>query len=149
MYFKTTTRLLKIEIKINASSEKVCSIFTDLERYGEWNHFIKNAQGKVQVEQRLEVLISPPKSKEIVLKPVVKSVIENSEFIWLGRFLFPGIFDGEHIFNIESLGDQKLLVQKENFSGILVPMIWSSLNTNTRVGFELMNKALKERPESK
>lgn len=85
-------KLLKTEIKINATPERVWSILTDLEKYAEWNPFIKNAKGKVQAEQRLEVLISPPNGKEMVFKPVVKSVIENSEFIWLGRFLFPGIF---------------------------------------------------------
>ncbi len=142
-------KFLKTEIKINASPERVWSILTDLEKYAEWNPFIKKAKGTVQAEQRLEVLISPPNGKEMVFKPVVKSVIENSEFIWLGRFLFPGIFDGEHIFNLESLDGQTLLVQKENFRGILVPMMWSSLDTDTRAGFELMNKALKERAESK
>ena len=142
-------KFLKTEIKINASPERVWSILTDLEKYAEWNPFIKKAKGTVQAEQRLEVLISPPNGKEMVFKPVVKSVIENSEFIWLGRFLFPGIFDGEHIFNLESLDGQTLLVQKENFRGILVPMMWNSLDTDTRVGFELMNKALKQRAESK
>ena len=142
-------KFLKTEIKINASPERVWSILTDLEKYAEWNPFIKKAKGTVQAEQRLEVLISPPNGKEMVFKPVVKSVIENSEFIWLGRFLFPGIFDGEHIFNLESLDGQTLLVQKENFRGILVPMMWNSLDTDTRAGFELMNKALKQRAESK
>ena len=142
-------KFLKTEIKINASPERVWSILTDLEKYAEWNPFIKKAKGTVRAEQRLEVLISPPNGKEMVFKPVVKSVIENSEFIWLGRFLFPGIFDGEHIFNLESLDGQTLLVQKENFRGILVPMMWNSLDTDTRVGFELMNKALKQRAESK
>ena len=142
-------KFLKTEIKINASPERVWSILTDLEKYAEWNPFIKKAKGTVRAEQRLEVLISPPNGKEMLFKPVVKSVIENSEFIWLGRFLFPGIFDGEHIFNLESLDGQTLLVQKENFRGILVPMMWNSLDTDTRAGFELMNKALKERAESK
>ena len=142
-------KFLKTEIKINASPERVWSILTDLEKYAEWNPFIKKAKGTVRAEQRLEVLISPPNGKEMVFKPVVKSVIENSEFIWLGRFLFPGIFDGEHIFNLESLDGQTLLVQKENFRGILVPMMWNSLDTDTRAGFELMNKALKQRAESK
>ena len=142
-------KFLKTEIKINASPERVWSILTDLEKYAEWNPFIKKAKGTVRAEQRLEVLISPPNGKEMLFKPVVKSVIENSEFIWLGRFLFPGIFDGEHIFNLESLDGQTLLVQKENFRGILVPMMWNSLDTDTRAGFELMNKALKQRAESK
>ena len=142
-------KLLETEIRIAASPERVWSILTDLEKYAEWNPFIKNAKGKVQVGEKLEVLISPPKGKTMVFKPIVKSVIENSEFIWLGRFLFPGIFDGEHIFNIHHDDSGSLLVQKEKFSGILVPMMWNRLDTSTRAGFELMNHALKERAESK
>ena len=142
-------KLIETDIGIAASPERVWSILTDLEKYAEWNPFIKNAKGKVQVGEKLEVLISPPKGKTMVFKPIVKSVIENSEFIWLGRFLFPGIFDGEHIFNIHHDDSGSLLVQKEKFGGILVPMMWSSLDTNTRAGFELMNQALKERAESK
>jgi len=141
-------KLIETEIEIAASPERVWSILTDLEKYAEWNPFIKNAKGKVQVGEKLDVLISPPKGKTMAFKPIVKSVIENSEFIWLGRFLFPGIFDGEHIFNIHHDDSGSLLVQKEKFSGILVPMMWSSLDTNTRAGFELMNQALKERAES-
>ena len=142
-------KLIETEIKIAASPERIWSILTDLEKYDEWNPFIKNAKGKVQVGEKLEVLISPPNGKAMEFKPIVKSVIENSEFIWLGRLLFPGIFDGEHIFNIHHDDRGSLLVQKEKFSGILIPMMWSSLDKNTRAGFELMNQALKDRAENK
>ena len=142
-------KLLETEIRIAASPERVWSILTDLEKYAEWNPFIKTAKGKIQVGEKLEVLISPPNGKAMMFKPIVKSVIENSEFIWLGRLLFPGIFDGEHIFNIHHDDRGSLLVQKEKFSGILIPMMWSSLDKNTRAGFELMNQALKERAENK
>lgn len=141
-------KLIETEIGIDARPERVWSILTDLEKYAEWNPFIKKAKGRVQVGEKLEVFISPPNGKAMVFKPIVKSVIENSEFIWLGRFLFPGIFDGEHIFNIHHDDRGCFLVQIEKFSGILVPMMWSSLDTNTRAGFELMNHALKERAES-
>ena len=42
---------------------------------------------------------------------------------------------------------RKLLVQKEMFKGILVPIVWSSMAKNTKEGFELMNSALKKRAE--
>lgn len=38
-------------------------------------------------------------------------------------------------------------IQRENFSGILLPMLWKQLNTKTKEGFELMNQKLKERCE--
>ena len=60
----------------------------------------------------------------------------------------PGIFDGEHIFSIEPLGtNQARFVQREIFTGLLVPLFTRELDTNTRRGFEEMNQALKARAE--
>lgn len=80
--------------------------------------------------------------------PTVKSVIENNEFSWVGHFLFSGVFDGEHIFRIESFENGCLFIQKENFSGLLVSIFLRNLEKNTRAGFNLMNLALKERAEN-
>ena len=142
-------KLLETEIHIAANPERVWSILIALDKYPEWNPFIKSVKGKAKEGERLEVLISPPNGKEMTFTPIVKSVIENSEFSWLGRFLFPGIFDGEHIFTISENESGTLLVQKEKFKGLLVPILWSNLNKDTRAGFELMNNALKMRAESK
>ncbi len=95
----------------------------------------------------MEVCISPPNGKEMIFRTTVKAVIENSEFSWLGRFIFPGIFDGRHIFTITKNENGCLLIQKEKFSGLLVPLMWNSLEKGTREGFELMNNALKQRAE--
>jgi hypothetical protein len=141
-------KILETEIQISASPEKVWAILTDLQKYSEWNPFIKKAQGRTEIGEKLEVSIAPPDGKEMIFKPTVKSIIVNKEFSWLGRFLFPGIFDGEHIFIIEPKDDGCLLIQKENFSGLLVPLLWNGLDKDTRAGFELMNKSLKERAEN-
>lgn len=69
------------------------------------------------------------------------------ELRWLGRLWLPGIFDGEHIFEIEPVdADRVRFVQCEQFNGILVPFF--NLD-GTRRGFEAMNRALKERAEAK
>ncbi|MDO6693905.1 SRPBCC domain-containing protein [Aliiglaciecola sp. 3_MG-2023] len=124
------------------------SNITDLQKYSEWNPFIKKAQGRTEVGEKLEVLIAPPDGKGMIFKPTVKSIIVNKEFSWLGRFLFSGIFDGEHIFIIEPKDDGCLLIQKENFSGLLAPLLWKGLDNDTRAGFKLMNKSLKGRTEN-
>ena len=140
---------LKTEIEIEATSEKVWGILTDFEKYPEWNPFIKRASGNVKEGEKLRVFIEPPKGKGMVFKPTVKHVEENKEFRWLGHFLFPGVFDGEHIFEISPTQNGNIIfVQREIFSGILVPLIWGSLNKNTREGFSSMNVALKRRAES-
>jgi hypothetical protein len=138
---------IETEIQIAASPETVWKILTDLEQYPEWNPFIRNAQGQLKEDQKLAVRIAPPGSKEMTFKPMVTTVIEYVEFSWLGHFIFPGIFDGRHIFGITENEGGCLLVQKEEFSGLLVPLLWNSMEKNTREGFVLMNEALKQRAE--
>lgn len=140
---------LKTQIQIAASPDTVWSILVDFDKYAEWNPFITKAEGRAKVGEKLEVCISPPNKKEMAFKPTVTSVVESSELRWLGQLLFPGIFDGEHIFNITPNDDGCLLVQKENFSGLLVPLMWGNLENSTRSGFELMNNAIKHRAENK
>ena len=119
----------------------------DLNQYSEWNPFIKSLKGKAQVGEVLEVLISPPAGKPMIFKPRVLSVRENSEFRWLGHFIVPGLLDGEHIFTVTERENGCHFMQKEIFTGLLVAFFWSSMETSTRTGFELMNDALKERAE--
>ncbi len=66
----------------------------------------------------------------------------------MGRLRLPGLFDGEHIYEIAPLAESGVrFVQREEFRGVLVPLRWKSLETNTRQGFEAMNAALKKRAE--
>jgi hypothetical protein len=140
-------KLLETEVQIDASPQIVWRILTDLERYPEWNPFIKKARGKVQVGEKLEVCIAPPGGKEMIFKPVVLAVRENVEFRWLGRVLAPGLLDGEHFFTITGDGDGCRFEQNEVFRGMLVPLLWRGMARNTLKGFEMMNAALKERAE--
>jgi hypothetical protein len=72
----------------------------------------------------------------------------NRELRWLGRLLVPGLFDGEHIFIIELLGAERVrFIQREIFTGMLVPFLTGALDRDTRHGFEEMNQALKDRAE--
>ena len=60
----------------------------------------------------------------------------------------PGLFDGEHCFVIEPHGaDRVRFVQHEAFTGLLVPLVPKTMESNIRQGFEAMNLALKARAE--
>ena len=84
----------------------------------------------------------------VSLKPVVTRVKAEEELEWLGRLGPEGVFDGRHRFELESLGAETRMIHAEEFTGILVPMLWKSLDTKTRAGFEAMNRALKEKVEA-
>ena len=141
-------REIATEIEIAASPTKVWEILTDLDRFSEWNPFISEAEGVVKEGADLKVHISPPGGKPMTFKPRVTRVVPEREFRWLGRFLIPGLFDGEHIFEVKPLSENRSsLVQREEFRGLLVPLLWGSLDTRTRRGFNEMNAALKLKAE--
>lgn len=142
-------KTLHTEIEIEASAEKIWSILADFAQYPQWNPFIESIEGKAQQGTQLRVVIQPPGGKQMTFTPTLLAVQPGRELRWRGRLLFPGLFDGEHIFQLEPRGNSACrFVHKEEFSGLLVPLLWKSLDTTTRRGFEAMNEALKKRAEA-
>lgn len=140
---------IRTVIIVTASAERIWSVLTDFDAHPDWNPFVRSIEGRAQPGARLKVSIHPPGGKGMTFKPVVLKAEPNRELRWLGRFLFPGIFDGEHYFVIEPLdANQVKFIHGERFSGILVSLLKSSLDGRTRAGFEAMNLALKARAES-
>ena len=140
--------LLRTEIDINASGERVWRVLTDFSAYGEWNPFITSISGEVRRGARLKVRVQPSGGRGMTFRPTVLAADRNRELRWVGRLLFPGIFDGEHAFLITPLENGRVrLRQQETFRGLLVPLLRRLLDGQTRAGFEAMNRALKERAE--
>lgn len=141
-------RELFTEIEISAPPESVWRILVDFNQFPAWNPFIRKIEGELKEGSRLKVRIEAPGSSGMTFKPVLKKVVLNRELRWLGHLIIPGLFDGEHAFEIFSLDDRKVrFVQRETFRGLLVPIIWKSLKDPTKQGFEDMNAALKQRAE--
>jgi hypothetical protein len=137
------------EIEIDAPAEKVWRVLTDFAAYPEWNPFIRRGEGDISVGARLHVYIQPSGGKGMSFRPTVLVADPNRELRWLGHLWVPGLFDGEHSFAIESLGEKRVrFIQREQFSGLLVPLLWQQLDRDVRRGFEEMNQALKLRSES-
>lgn len=139
---------IRTEIRIAAAVEKVWPILLDFSKYPEWNPFIRSIEGIARVGERLKVSIQPPGSRSMTFRPTFLTVEADRELRWLGHFLLPGIFDGEHYFQIVPLGHNVVkFIQGEIFSGILVRMMRSGLDGKTKDGFIAMNRALKYRAE--
>lgn len=139
---------LRSEIEIQAPAERVWMLLTDFAAFPHWNPFIRRASGKIQVGERLEVQIQPPGARGMTFRPRVLKAEPQRELRWLGHLLIPGLFDGEHIFTIESLASNRIrFIQREVFSGLLVPLLARGLDAGTQRGFEEMNQALKARAE--
>jgi hypothetical protein len=139
---------ISTSIDIEAAPPVVWTVLTDLAAYAEWNPFLRQASGRFAVGERLTFRAFPPGSGAVTIKAGVIAVTAPYEIRWIGRFLVPGVFDGEHSFTLTPTPDgHTRLVQAERFTGILVPFT-GKLLTSTRDGFVMLNEALKKRVES-
>jgi len=82
------------------------------------------------------------------MKPKVIRSQTARELRWLGHLGVPGIFDGEHYFQLQPGPDGGTrLVQGEKFTGFTVPLFGGVLRKSEK-GFEMLNQALKDECES-
>lgn len=140
-------REIRSEIEIEASAERVWSVLTDFAAFPEWNPFMRSAEGELTKGEHISVTMQPPGHRPSTFRPTLLSVDAGRGFRWLGHFGVPGIFDGEHIHEVEALGPQRTrYVQREEFRGVLPPFLGGMLKDTER-GFEQMNAALKARAE--
>lgn len=140
---------IRTELVIKASPAIVWSVLTDFKKYPSWNPFIKWIKGEAIEGSKITALIEPPGAAGMTFKPVVLSIVPQKEFRWLGHLFIPGLFDGEHIFELyENSNGSTTFVQREEFKGLLVGLFTKMLDTNTMQGFEVMNRKLKERAEA-
>ncbi|MEV7420148.1 SRPBCC domain-containing protein [Streptomyces sp. NPDC089919] len=138
-------RAITTETVIPAPASEVWAALTDLDRYHEWNPFIREASGTVAVGSRLQLVMYAENGRATTFRPAVLTAEEGRELRWLGRFLVPGLFDGEHYFHLEPTPDGGTrVIHGEDFRGLLVPFLGKLLE-GTRRNFEAMNDALAAR----
>lgn len=118
------TKIIRTEILIHAQPEKVWKILTDFDQFPAWNPFIPQLKGVVKEGNKITVRIEPPGGKGMTFRPKVVTLKKEEELKWLGHFLFKGLFDGEHTFQLIDNGDgPTTFVQSEKFTGWMVPML--------------------------
>jgi hypothetical protein len=139
---------LRTQVDVDAPPERVWQVLTDFAAYPQWNPFIVRAEGDARRGGRLTLRMQPVGGRAVTFRPTVLEATPARRLRWLGHLLVTGIFDGEHSFTIEPLGEGRArLVQQEDFRGLLVPLMARSLDRRTLPGFERLNQALKRRAE--
>jgi hypothetical protein len=136
------------EIEIVASADKVWEILANFDHYSDWNPFIQTISGEMSEGSQLHVAIQPVGGKLMHFRPTVIRMQKHQELRWLGQLFLPGLFDGEHYFQIEKISENVVrFIQGEQFRGILVPLLWGRIESGTKAGFKAMNDALKKKAE--
>lgn len=139
---------IRTEIEIHAPAEKVWEILADFDQYSNWNPFIKSISDDMTEGSQLRVTMQPVGGKPMHFRPTVIKMQPHQEFRWLGHLFVPGLFDGEHYFQIEEVAENTVrFIQGEQFRGILVPLFWGSMESGIKAGFKAMNEALKQKAE--
>ncbi|MDT0631895.1 SRPBCC domain-containing protein [Rubrivirga sp. S365] len=138
---------IQTQIDIDAPPERVWAVLTDFERQ-DWNPFIHEIRGEVREGARLFARLGPPGKKPMTFKPVVTRAEPGRALSWRGTLGAGWLFRGEHAFRLEPLGAGRTRFHHgEAFGGLLVPLLRRSLDTDTRGGFEAMNRAIKAEAE--
>ncbi len=141
-------KYIESEIIIDALPQRIWEVLLDLGSWKDWNPFIIESEGEVAVGERLKNTMLNGE-KTYVFKPKVLKVEKHREFLWRGRLIMPGIFDGRHGFRIEAMDNgQCRFVNYEKFSGLCSKMIMRKIHSDTKRNFDRMNQALKEQVES-
>lgn len=137
---------IETDVIINSSASDVWQELTDFREYPQWNPFMLQVTGVASPGEQLEVRMRLG-DETITITPTVLVALTDRELRWIGHLFVPGLFDGEHSFVIEPLGeDQIKFLQSESFSGLFVPFSRGLLD-GTKLNFEAMNQALKMRVE--
>jgi hypothetical protein len=138
---------LRTEIEIQATPEKVWQVISELDKYPEWNPFIHHAIGKTKIGEKVDITFKTG-SIEMTLHCMVIKSEPNRELRWKYHVGLNALFSGEHSFTIEPIDTTHVrFVDREVFTGLLVPLQAKSIDTESKHDFEAMDQALKARAE--
>lgn len=140
---------IRSEIDIAASPDRVWRVLTDFVAYPDWNPFIRSITGAQVPGAKLSVTVQPAGAKPMSFKPRLLVFQPYKELRWKGQLLTPGIFDGEHSFQLTEPSPGRVhFIHEETFGGLIVPLIFrGAMRKATERGFAAMNQALKVRAE--
>jgi hypothetical protein len=134
------------ETTIDATPDQVWAVLSDFGAYEQWNPAFVAVEGVAEAGSRLDIRFKLKGDRSIRMRPTVLSAEPGRELRWLGRLLVPGLFDGEHRFDIhEEAPGRVRFVQHERFRGLLVPFLRRLIEVDTAAMFERVNAALVER----
>lgn len=140
---------IQISIEIQAGVERVWQVLTDFSAYARWNPMIRYARGEAVSGGSLRVHFQPSGRKRAqIFWPKLITVIPDRELRWLGRPRFPLIFDIDHYWILNPMGDDRThLLHGTAILGLLAPIAGAMLEGSTRKAFIEMNLAHKARAE--
>jgi len=132
------------DIEINASAGRVWELITDFQSFPVWNPLMLKISGDPVEGEKLKILVHLFLSTDMTVTPVIIRVRPEKELTWAGGAPIPGLLDGEHGLIIEPLHRGRVrLIQRELWTGLMVPVFMAWLGSEIRRGFEKMNEEVR------
>lgn len=113
-----------IQCTIQASAERVWSLLTDAAGFPRWNSTVTSIEGTIAQGETLKLKV--PAAPERVFKPKVTRFEPLRAMVWSDGMA--PMFKGVRTFTLTDKGDGSTdFSMKEEFSGVMLPMIKGSL----------------------
>ncbi len=121
----TTFRMdCAVRATIRATPERIWSLLTDAEAFPSWNSTVTRIQGQIAEGQKLAIEV--PAAPGRVFKPRVSQMTPGRSMIWSDGMA--PMFKGVRTFTLTPGSDGSTeFAMKEEFSGLMLPMIKGSL----------------------
>jgi hypothetical protein len=144
-------REIRTTIEIAAPRSKVWNILMDFEKWSEWSPIINKANGTAALGSKLKITMCGRNGKEgnpgPKYEPVITVFEENKRFNWRATMMAGFMFSNGKVFELKDTSTGTQLIHIETFSGIMVPLMWSQMESTVPQMLNSMNEALKKKVE--
>jgi hypothetical protein len=136
------------ELVIDASPETVWRILTDIQRYPQWNPYIRELRGKLAPDEPIEFRFPLFWHITLPAQARVLAAVYGHELRWAGHLLWDWLFRAEHYHIIEPISERAVrFAHGERFSGVLTLVLGPFLRIWAPGRYRAVNLALKQRAE--
>lgn len=142
-------REIRTEIEISAPVAHVWGILTNIDDWVNWSPIINRSSGDAALGSVVSItMMSEEEGKDGPnYSPVITILDEQKLFRWRAKVLAGFIMTNDKVFELEETASGTRLIHKELFSGMMVPLFWSSVEKNVPTMLNTMNEALKTKAE--
>jgi hypothetical protein len=137
------------EVTIAASSATIWRILADVERYPQWNPYIRELHGRLAPGEPIRFRFALTRKIALPATARVLTAKAERELDWAGHLLWEWLFRAEHYHRLEPVSDASVRFHHgEHFSGVLAVLLWPFLRVWGPGRYRATNLALKQRAEA-
>jgi hypothetical protein len=110
---------------IRARPEQVWAILTDAPGYTDWDSSVARIEGRIAPGESIKLESKAAPGRSFPIK--VTEFDPPRRMVWSGGMPIPGLFKGVRTFTLAPEGDGTRYTMREEYTGLLLPMIWPSM----------------------